>query len=191
MKSGGVVLPPRTLSPIVKTVPGMVSRMAAVASSLVRSQRAMSPAPTSTWPTTVPVDASTPGPAGRRGPMDRSPVQVTSTAVATMAADTARIARGFSTGTRLHLRRRADTVASRAAQQGSRLVHLGRIRERPPPQQRGCDHQERAPYDGRVIPQGRVPQVHPVERQHEGQQALGIRPFRVDAADERLAVSRI
>ena len=47
MKSGGCELVPSTLSPMVKTVPEMVSRIAAVASSVVRSQRAMSPAPTS------------------------------------------------------------------------------------------------------------------------------------------------
>ena len=45
LKSGGAVLVPNTLSPRVNTLPEIVSRMEAVASSVVRSQRAMSPAP--------------------------------------------------------------------------------------------------------------------------------------------------
>src|SRR2546426_2208757 len=141
MKSGGLVLDPSALSPTVNTVPGIESRIAAVASSLVRSQRAMSPAPTSTCPTAVPVDASTPGPAGPRGPMGRSPEQVVSSTVATTAAGTAIMARGLrttgraSTGRRegaprLHLRRRADTVAPLTPQEGARLGHFRRIGKR-------------------------------------------------------------
>src|SRR3989442_7476060 len=64
----------------------MVSRMDAVASSYVRSQRAMSTATTSTCPDEATVEAATPRIGGALGPTDRSPVQVHSSTVATRAA---------------------------------------------------------------------------------------------------------
>src|SRR2546430_8301474 len=39
------------------------------------------------------------------------------------------------------------TTPFRSAQQGARLGHFRRIGEPPPPQERGGDHQERAPHD--------------------------------------------
>src|SRR5438309_11870733 len=113
MKSGGVELEPRTLSPTVNTWPGMVSRMDAVASSNVRSQRAMSPAPTSTCPDVPEVAATMPRAGGAPGPTDRSPVQVHSSPIAT------RTARAGMTRNRVTLRRLGDIEASVAG--GRRL----------------------------------------------------------------------
>src|SRR5437660_2704301 len=106
MKSGGAELEPRTLSPTVNTWPGMVSRMDAVASSNVRSQRAMSPAPTSTCADVPEVAATMPRAGGAPGPTDRSPVQVHSSPIAT------RTARAGMTRKRVTLRRLGDIEAS-------------------------------------------------------------------------------
>src|SRR5689334_11452559 len=114
MKSGGAELEPRTLSPTVNTWPGMVSRMDAVASSNVRSQRAISPAPTSTCPDGAAVKAVTPRTGG--GPTDRSPVQVHSSPIA------ARTARAGMTRKRLSLRRLGDIEASVAGVRRQRTL---------------------------------------------------------------------
>src|SRR6267154_2352162 len=117
MKSGVRVLLPRTLSPTVNTAPGMVSRMAAVASSYGRSQRAISPAPTSTCPDVAAFKAASPRTGRATGPTtDRSPVQVHSSPIAT------RTAKAGMTRKRLGLRRLGDIEASVACRrEGTRL----------------------------------------------------------------------
>src|SRR5207244_12651812 len=114
MKSGGAELEPRTLSPTVHTSPGVVSRIGPVASSNVRAQRAMSPAPTSTCADVPEVAATMPRAGGAPGPTDRSPVQVHSSPIAS------RTARAGMTRKRVTLRRLGDIEASVA---GGRRKH--------------------------------------------------------------------